>query len=62
MIWLPGLRWKFWKTDVMFIELVTLHVVLIVMHIELLSYSNNEIYIYFVSYESGPKNRRGLCE
>ena len=58
MIWLAGLRWKFWKLDVMIIELVALHVELIVMHIELLYYSNNELFLYFVSYVSGPKNKR----
>ena len=62
MIWLAGLRWKFWKPDVMLIELVALHVELIVMHIELRSYSNNELFLYLINYVSGPKNRRRLCE
>ena len=46
MIWLAGLRWKFWKLDVMLIELLAVHVELIVMHIELLSYSNIELFLY----------------
>jgi hypothetical protein len=37
LIWLAGLRWKFWKPVVMLVELVALHVELVVMHIDLVA-------------------------
>jgi len=37
LIWLAGLRWKFWKPVVILIELVALHVELVALPVELVA-------------------------
>jgi len=46
LIWLAGLRWKFWKPVVMLVELVAVYVELVVMHIELVALLVNWLNAY----------------